>query len=566
MDAIGVYKDGEVVDFEEMQNRTRREILNLNVYPSFNMQEDRAELVVRAAGSNLEELHNAIGWMEAVLYSPYLSVENLPRIKDVIDQGQVGLRNRMKGSEENWVNDPASAYRYQTSPLYLSSQSFLTQIHAAERARWLFTDPGSAEDQETLEKFFATLADMITEMTVSDVAEAGDTDSLIVDAPREMKTNIPERNQVLNAHFGEDEDSQKIAEMLGPDASEKVKEIARDVVKSLRATLPEIPDANLEEDWTYLCDQIKADLMTGPEVSIVAINHMLDLVRKADNARMFMISSTSDREATMDRINAFSAKLDSGTPSVRQEYASIKRILERARGRNQGMGDPLYVGFLNENTRNGVLIFSSKASKQYDMSEDGILNCLASKLYGGGGTHGLFMRTWAAGLAYSNGYGYGAGSGFARYYAERCPDAAETMRFVVDVLKTAEENPHLTEYAVAQVFGRSRAASRYESRGEAMAANLADGVTPEVVSNYRKAILAARSRENLYPELVTRMKNIYGQVLVGYGPPLSESKDGVFYMIGPEAQFESMERYIEANEGKHDICRLYPRDYWLTNQ
>jgi hypothetical protein len=46
----------------------------------------------------------------------------------------------------------------------------------------------------------------------------------------------------------------------------------------------------------------------------------------------------------------------------------------------------------------------------------------------------------------------------------------------------------LAEYVIALTFS-SRASSPYEVHGEAMASNMAHGITPEVVSRFRRAIL-----------------------------------------------------------------------------
>jgi len=114
------------------------------------------------------------------------------------------------------------------------------------------------------------------------------------------------------------------------------------------------------------------------------------------------------------------------------------------------------------------------------------------------------------------------------------------------------------------MFGTSRSADRYEARGEAMAADLADGYTPEIVRRYNEKVLQLRKLPNLFDELKQRMENIYGTVLIGYGHPLSESTDGYFFIIGPEKQFQSLEQYIASAESPQTVYRLYPRDFWLT--
>jgi hypothetical protein len=303
--------------------------------------------------------------------------------------------------------------------------------------------------------------------------------------------------------------------------------------------------------------------MVEPANAIAGFNAVLNLVRKSDNARMFMISNSADREATLGKINEFAAKLDSETPSIRVNYASNKRIIQRLKDRHPDIDDPVYVGLVHDGTRNGVLIFEADNAGIYDTSTTAILDCLAGKLYTGYGPHGLFMKTWAAGLAYSNGYRYSQATGRVRYYAERCPDVSETMRFVVDQLENAKDDPALTDYAIAQVFGYSRAPSRYEQRGRAMAAELADGITPDIVRAFNGKVLAQRNRDDLYDELKSRMRKVYGPVMVGYGSKLAESENGKFFIIGPESQFESLEEQIEMAEGKQTIYRLYPRDFWL---
>jgi hypothetical protein len=54
-------------------------------------------------------------------------------------------------------------------------------------------------------------------------------------------------------------------------------------------------------------------------------------------------------------------------------------------------------------------------------------------------------------------------------------------------------------------------------------------------------------------------------VLIGYGAPLAQSDDGVFFLIGPESQFRSLEQLIASAEGPQPVYRLYPRDFWLTD-
>ena len=138
------------------------------------------------------------------------------------------------------------------------------------------------------------------------------------------------------------------------------------------------------------------------------------------------------------------------------------------------------------------------------------------------------------------------------------------MKFVIDEIGKADYDPALAEYAVAQAFAGTRAASSYESRGEAMAANLADGLTPEIVARFHREILNLRTTPDLAAELFKRMPKVYAPVLPGLGTTKSSVKDGIYFVIGPEKQFAAWEEYLKAVEGPGvKLYRLYPRDFWM---
>jgi len=539
---IGVVEDGKVVPYDDMRERLRQEVLDLNSYFSFGYENGRAELIVSGQGSNREELMNAIGWMNKALYHPYLSTDNASRMKDIIDQSLISYRNTMKGSEESWVDNPTNGYRFQQNPLFLSTNCFLTETHNYSRLKWQLTDPGSEADQAQLADFLDAVKDFGVGKT------------------REEKTEL--LNLIEGIEDLKKDDFVYDLKTNPMTFKDNARKIAREIATSIKSTLPEIPDENLDEDWAYLCNEIKGDLMILPETTIARVNSVLDLLRKKDNVRLFMISNSADRKAAVPELEKFVAKLDD-TRSVPQEYAAKDRVKDRMMSRNPDASNPTYVGLVNEGTRNGVLLFSAKVADSYDTTTNAVLNCLSGKLFGGGGPHGLFMKTWAAGLAYSNGYGYRQSSGRVSYYAERCPDVSETMRFVVNTLKNAEKDSSLKNYAIAQVFGASRAPDRYEARGERMAENLVDGYTPDKVRNFRQKVLDMRKRPDLFEQIWSRMEQAYGPVLIGYGEPLAKSEDSNFFLIGPPPQFESLEQLIETSEEAKPVYKLYPRDFWI---
>ena len=540
--SIGVVENGVPVKYDEMQERLRKDVLRFDAYYDYTAATGRIELILSGAGSKTEELGNAMKWMDMALYSPYLSEDNLSRMTDLLDQSLISLRNTTKRSEEDWVGDPATAYRMQSNPLFLSTSSFMTRVHHLQRVRCFLADPGSTEEQQELSAFLGAMADL---------ASGRDRDELagILSAIETEDTANPEIDRLTI----------DVSEM-----GETARQNATMAAAMLRASLPDIPDATLEKDWNYLCRQMGADIMVEPAVALDDMKNVLELISKSDNARMFMVSNSDDRKVSIDEIEGFAGRLDGRYSSMRQTYDPALRVVERAGDRDDLSGRPVYAGLVHEATRNGVLIHNAEFASEYELDTGAVLDCLAGKMYGGGGAHSMFMKTWGAGLAYSNGVSANQTSGRAGYYAERCPDVAQTMGFVVNELKTAPEDPSLAGYSVAQVFRRSRAMGRYESRGQAMATDLADGYTPERVSAYRSKVLDVSKDESLYPELAARMEKVYGKVMIGYGEPLAASDDGYFFLIGPEEQFASLERYIADTEGAQTVHRLYPRDFWMV--
>jgi hypothetical protein len=238
------------------------------------------------------------------------------------------------------------------------------------------------------------------------------------------------------------------------------------------------------------------------------------------------------------------------------------RLLDHAPGASK----PVFVGLVNPSSGSGVLINSAPLTNYIDTSREGLLHYLASKVYSGQGAHSLFMKTWGSGLAYSNGVGSSPANGRMSYYAERCPELPQTLRFVIDQVKNTPRDTTLADYCIAAAFQEFRSASSYESRGESMAADLADGTTPDQVRTFRKAILEMRKTPHLIDLLYDRVPEVYNRILPGFGGTSPEDiQGGIYYVIGPEKQLSLYEQYLQTAVGRDaKLYRLYPRDYWIT--
>ncbi len=541
---IGVIRNGQPVSYDEMSEAIRREILELNAYFSTNYRTERVELTLRTAGSDRSESGKSLGWLNHALFSPDLRVENLPRIRDAVDLNLKSLRDRMRNAEESWVDEPTNAYWRQHNQLLLSAGCFLTKTHSMHRLRWMLKAADSESDAAFFEKYLQLLAADLAKLDRAGV------ENLL--------------NNLVSAEQNFDPSAPLVTMLNGAPAGAKA--LVIEAVKDLQLSLSEIPDNSLAGDLAYLCREITDDFKVRPEDALASIEYVLNLLRHRDNVRAFIISSKSDQEALMPQVNAIVQKL-TVAESPQQQYADSPLVSHRLRQRQPSAENPILVGLVNENTRSGVHLNTANCASFEDTNPETLLKFLSARLYGGGGAHSMFMKTWGAGLAYSNGLRSNENTGRLIYYAERCPDLAQTMQFVVDQLKNAPYDTSLTDYAVSQAFASIRSGATYESRGEDMAEDLADMLTPDVVRSFRAGIMKLRSRPGLYDELHKRMVNTYGEVLPAYGPSCKESAEksnAIYFVIGPEKQLATYEEYLKSVEGDVTLERLYPRDYWIT--
>ena len=522
---VGLEIDGSKLSHRDVETRLREEVLGLDSYYSNSDATGRAELVVRGRGANQKESLRAIDWMRAGLFHPLLSEDNLSRIRDLVSQRLNGMRNRMKGGEEGWVDVPFNALRHQDNRRYLAADCFLTQTLLMQRLKWRLASPQDPIERASLQKFARDL----------------------------LKNGLGKSRRELDSLLNSSASLPKGA---------NARHTAEELLADMRATLASVPDESLALDWEYLIGSALFDFGYGAKYALRDLAASLASVAQQSGARMFLISNASDRLPIESKLAELAAKLG-GKPS----YSSLDQypgVMSQAIAERGGNSQAVYFGLVNPSTRNGLIYFGSQFHEPYDSSPDGVLDALAGRLYGGGGAHSFFMQTWGAGLAYSNGVAYRDRWSGVRYYAERCPDAAETMKFVVSILDEAKLDPALLDYVVALAFGESNAPSTYEERGESFANDLADGITPEKIAAFRRAVLLVKKDPKALKGIWSRMEKVYGRVLGGYGAAKQAGEGNTFLLIGPEDQIVSMEGLIAAKEGMgRQVTRIYPRDFWI---
>ncbi|HZJ65367.1 MAG TPA: hypothetical protein VFD36_17775 [Kofleriaceae bacterium] len=536
MSQVGVLDGGAAISSAEMRERLRKEVLELSVDYATSARSNRAELVVAGAGNGLEETKLALRWMGRAMVSSDWRIENLPRLRDVVDQALTALRQAMQGGEEGWVRDPHDAWWRQAFPLHLHTSSFLTRAHDLHRLRWMLLDPADGKVTAEVVGFLGVLA--------------GASGSGRAQLAQGLAAVLGGKPAPAGKRWADGLDK------LSP----KARELGRKALEDLRALVPDLPDGSLAADWAYLCKQMARDLKFGAPAALDKLRSVRAAIVAADNARIVMLGAPAIHTAIASDLAALASVLDRA-PRTRARYVRRRPIAERLRDHDAlAAVEQRFVGLVNPATSSGVFVNSAPATALTDTGESAILDYLASNTFTGHGAHSLFMKTWAAGLAYSNGVHPFVQQGQIEYYAERCPLLPQTLRFVIEQLRTAKIDGNIARYAIAKAFD-SRVAASYEQRAMAMADDFADGVTPEVVRAFRSRLLALAGRSDLAATLAQRMPRVYSAVMPGFGPAVD---DGVYFVIGPAKQLDAYQDYLRAAVGKGTtLHRLYPRDFWI---
>jgi Zn-dependent M16 (insulinase) family peptidase len=511
----GVIENGKPIPYEQMQEMLRREVLSLNAEFSVDARSDRAELMLRGAGNDLAESRRAVEWMRLVLEHPDWRPQNLPRIRDLVEQSIVRLRATMQGSEESWVMNPVLAYRKQTNPLYLATTAFLTTAWNADRLRWMLKDVGQ-QDRQSLASRIRALGDSASD------------------------------RQQMNA----------LIERLKGEPG-----VVKDVAADLAQLLPDIPEKSLQTDWRYLCTQIASDLLVTPERTLARLTALRDSLLAPGNARVWMVGSGRNMAELQAPLMSLVSDLKAPPPAP-VVYDAARRIDLRLRDHQEDSAVPRFVGLFDSNLTGGVMATLVPSASYDDTGRDAQLDYLASRLFAGYGAHGIFTKTIGAGLAYSNGLRGSTHEGVAGYYAERMPEIPQTLHFAIDVVKKGPRDPQMVEYVTAMAFQESNASGSYETRAEAIANDLADGITPAKVRQFREAILKLRQEPGVADRIFERVDKVYGRMLPGYAPKAKDVPGAVYYIIGNDKQFKAMDADVQAREDEH-VYKLYPRDYWL---
>jgi hypothetical protein len=542
------------LDFRQVEDALRREVSWAGAWLDADLEAGRGELVLGCAGATPQECAKGAQWLQRFLEEADWSEANRPRLREIVRRELANIRETRQGSEESWVEAPAAAWRQRHNPGLLRAGCFLTQEFDLLRCAWLLED-GSPAVIAALEAV-ARWPDSWTAPAAADSCRAA--------LARLLDVPASDRPAVWGGHptLGGGNDAGAAITLSARDC--QTLDLALGDLAAMAAELPE--DGPL---WPVVCRAMTTGLSATADQRLDGLRQLRsDLLRHAPVRAWF----TGGRPAWTDLMPP-AAALGGLFPQLPLDRAKagIKR---------DGPSDHPCLGLVHPGSSSGVVIISAPLTHQHAWERAGLVDYLAGNLLGGGGDQGLFMQTWAAGLAYSNGIRPRERTGLLRYYAERCPDAAQTLGFVEDcVHKAPPVDRARAATALVASFGGSRAALSYAERTGQRALELqvahdpSRGAVPHAAGPsrleeqraFRQGLLDLLADPTLADQLEARKLPVHALVFPGLGDPAWTPAPGTqFFLIGPESQFELMDRYLARHAPGQSLRRLRPCHYWLT--
>ncbi len=513
----GLSIDGKEYPYEEIEKRLKKEVLSLDVDFSGNSRTGRVELKVSASGRKGEEALRSVKWIRQITEDTWLSVKNAPRLADVISRSLSGALDLMRQpKEEMWVNDPSTAFHTQENRLYLACHSTLTRQFNLLRLKWRLKDFRDEKDS-----FFREM-----------------------DGARKALSKM-----------GREEFLKKLQLMKAEQGESDFSEAADDLL----ALIPSLPPDSWRKDSEMLIATIGEELSVSPEKAVRDLKELMNGLRNRHTVRAVVAGHTGSvresSEAVLDLLDRYDTKKI--TMNARDPAPLVWSNIERRLG---PVEERRFVALVNPDSTTGVHMNRAKIHNIHTFTDEDIYRTLASKLLGGSGPRSLFMQTWRAGLAYSNGFNASLEAGVVNYYAERCPDLSQTMAFVRDTLSETPRDPELLKGVLPSFFYTIEAGGFVE-RAQTMAGLLVDGSTPGLYRKFRKRVLDLSGRDDFREKTFSYINDWAALVVPGLRPETPFG--GTVYLIANDDQIERYEDYLRKNAGAPGIIRIYPRDYWI---
>lgn len=520
LESLGLNKSGNIVRYSELRSRIRAAAYEFSVkYPS-EPRSKIAHLEIRASASDIVSFRKTLVLIQEMMQDTFLDIGNVDRLRDIVTQNIVSDDLFLKQPETNWLEGLVHPLRRQDDPLFWAVHSHFTKSHCDARLAWLLHKPLEPEDIENLVQFGSKIL-----------------------------TN--------SKGLSRDEWSQKLSLIAASG-------LQSELLEYWRANIFSFPEPKLTEGLRQLLVETEQDLRAGPAETIQRLRELQKIIfnRKALQVDLTMSGGDlkllqPDLDRLLESIPAGAAQLnDSARSGTRPDLFDAKAPLAKA-------PYPWYFGLVEPGSINGDAVFFSDFpgySQHYNKS---LLKLLASNLLSGAGPASLYMKTWEAGLAYDNGVASFPDNRLLEYSADRSPDLAALVKFVLSEAKNVSnvDEHGLVDYAFSRIFSFSREMMSSSQRGRALARDLRDGITPEKMRSFSESMLRLRSD----PQLLGELRRVGFNSICGVLPTREcavqhQREHSIFFFLGSEDMLSDTEKSLTLPR----LIRLYPSDYWIN--
>jgi Zn-dependent M16 (insulinase) family peptidase len=528
----------DTLDFRQVEDALRREVGWASCWLDTDLEAGRAELVLGASGASAAECARGLHWLRRFCLDANWSAANRPRLREIARRELAQARERRQGSEESWVEVPAAAWPQRQQPGLLRAGCFLTQEHELFRCAWAL--------EPRPEGFNALLAQLETRGRKPDSTRAWL--RTLLDTP------VPRRSASWSKAF------HRTAALSAPQVS--ALGLALEDLDAFAAELPEV-------EFPMLWDRLVMEILSAP-----LLLDELEKLRPAllqGSRRAWFTGSLAARHAVMEEAQRLDAAF-ARKSVLRSAPITLWQV---------PLSPNALCGLVDPGGSSGVILSTAPLAWQQAFTRPDLEDYLAGNLLGGGSDQGLFMQTWAAGLAYSNGIRPRERTGQLRYYAERCPDAAQTLTFVEDKVRQAPAvDVARSQTAFITAMGGSRGALDHPERTAHRARELQQVLvdTPtgrrtqrwqqgptglDELRTFRGALVDLMKDEELPARLEERKLPVHALVFPGLGAPdWRPVLGGQFFVIGPERQFDLVDAYLATRSQGLKVQRLRPCHWW----
>ena len=463
--SMGVVQDGgDTLDYQAFNDLVEKDVWGLGASLSSSVSTNRYEFIVNGIGVGSEEFVKALKYVQMILFQNHLSVKNIARLRDLIDRRVSSGRSFTSGPSDGWIEDLSFGFRHQKNQIYRNQSVHYAVHHNLNRIQWMLKDPTSEEELAKVRSEFLAL--------------------------------IPRKGNL---------DREKIKQVLNPSQFESTR---KELAEYLVNRIDEVNDENLHDDLIYLVNQALDDLKVDPKEVVKKLKGLQDEVIRRNALSIYVTGNRAAIRESKNAIEELLKKIPHRAP-VGFEIEGTPYIVENLQSRYPQVkyDFPAHVGFVHAAGTNGSIDVRAEGPGFEDLSESAMIEFLAAKLFSGGGPHSLFMNTWEAGLAYSNGMANALETGAIVYSAGRSPNIRATTRFarnLVSDFSVFDDASYFSDYVLSRAFSFSRAHRSFSSRGTAIAADLRDGATPQKVRKFSRGLLKLKKD----PDLLSKMKEI----------------------------------------------------------